>query len=248
MNFMEQMTWYLSQMNEQIPFAQMFGFSIRILVAGICGACVGFERSRRFKEAGVRTHVMVAAATALMMIVSKYGFSDLVTVTGEVLSGTKGADPSRIASQVVSGVSFLGAGIIFKNGTSIKGLTTAAGVWATSGIGLAIGAGMYYLGFFLTGFILVFQIFMHKHTIGTDFVTTEISITVDDSTEFQHILKEQLKAWNAKIAESNIKKKNDVVKYELLLKVPKDIDFDDILDFIEENSMVKTFDSHFPNQ
>lgn len=243
--FYEQMTAMLNLMNENLPFAQMVGFSIRILVAGICGAWIGFERSRRFKEAGVRTHVVVACTAALLMIVSKYGFADLSSAEG-AFYGTRGADSARIAAQVVSGVSFLGAGIIFKNGTSIKGLTTAAGVWATAGIGLAIGCGMYYLGLFLTAVLLLFQFFMHKHTIGTDFVTTEISITVEESADFQHILKEQLKKWNAQIAESNIKKKNDMVKYQLLLKVPKNIEFDDILDFIDENSVVKNFESHFP--
>lgn len=243
--FYEQMTAMIKLMDENLPFAQMVGFSIRILVAGICGAWIGFERSRRFKEAGVRTHVVVACTAALLMIVSKYGFADLTSVGGEFF-GTKGADPARVAAQVVSGVSFLGAGIIFKNGTSIKGLTTAAGVWATAGIGLAIGCGMYYLGLFLTAVLLLFQLFMHKHTIGTDFVTTEISITVEESSDFQHILKEQLKKWNAQIAESNIKKKNDMVKYQLLLKVPKNIEFDEILDFIDENSVVKNFESHFP--
>lgn len=243
--FYEQMTAMYNLMNENLPFAQMVGFSIRILTAGLCGAWIGFERSRRFKEAGVRTHVVVACTAALLMIVSKYGFADLTSSAGEFY-GTRGADSARIAAQVVSGVSFLGAGIIFKNGTSIKGLTTAAGVWATAGIGLAIGCGMYYLGLFLTAVLLLFQFFMHRHAIGTDFVTTEISITVEESSDFQHILKEQLKKWNAQIAESNIKKKNDMVKYQLLLKVPKNIEFDDILDFIEENSVVKNFESHFP--
>lgn len=244
--FYTQMTELFGIMNEHIPFAQMVGFSIRILVAGICGASIGFERSRRLKEAGVRTHVVVACTAALLMIVSKYGFADLTNGVGESFYGIRGADSARIAAQVVSGISFLGAGIIFKNGTSIKGLTTAAGVWATAGIGLAIGCGMYYLGMFLTAVLLLFQLFMHKHTIGTDFVITEISITVEDSSEFPHILKKQLKEWNAQIAESSIKKKNDLIKYQLLLKVPTNIQFDDILDFIEENSVVKSFESHFP--
>ena len=78
-----------------------------------------------------------------MMIVSKYSFVDLVDLLGGTYDGTKGADPSRIASQVVNGISFLGAGVIFKHGSSIRGLTTAAGVWTTAGIGLAIGAPAY---------------------------------------------------------------------------------------------------------
>lgn len=110
-----------------IPYILEAEFFLRIVLASVCGILIGFERSKRLKEAGVRTHCMVACGAALMMIVSKYGFADLVQEAGVYLYGTKGADASRIASQVVSGVGFLGAGVIFRTGVSIKGLTTAAG-------------------------------------------------------------------------------------------------------------------------
>ena len=131
------LTTYL---NSQFSIAQNLDFFLRILLACLCGAGIGFERSRRLKEAGIRTHVIVCCAAALLMIVSKYGFADLTSATGEVFAGTRGADPARVAAQVVSGISFLGAGVIFKHGNTIKGLTTAAGIWATAGIGLAIGS------------------------------------------------------------------------------------------------------------
>ena len=95
-------------------------FFIRIVLAAALGALVGLERSKRQKEAGVRTHCIIACTSALFMILSKYAFVDLVGV-----DGLRGADPARIAAQVVSGISFLGAGVIFKNGNSIRGLTTA---------------------------------------------------------------------------------------------------------------------------
>ena len=116
-------------------------FFIRIVLAAILGALVGLERSKRQKEAGVRTHCIIACTSALFMILSKYAFVDLVGV-----DGLRGADPARIAAQVVSGISFLGAGVIFKNGNSIRGLTTAAGMWGTAAVGMAIGAGMYWVG------------------------------------------------------------------------------------------------------
>ena len=84
------------------------------------------------------------------MIVSKYGFADLTALDSANFHGTRGADPARVAAQVVSGISFLGAGVIFKNGSAVKGLTTAAGIWATAGIGLALGSGMYFIGFAVT--------------------------------------------------------------------------------------------------
>ena len=112
-------------------------FFFRILIAGICGGLIGYERNNRLKEAGIRTHLIVALAAALIMVVSKYGFSDVTTLKGVAL------DPSRIAAQIVTGVGFLGAGMIFVRNQTISGLTTAAGVWATAGIGLAAGAHMY---------------------------------------------------------------------------------------------------------
>lgn len=102
------------------------------------GAVVGLERKSRFKEAGLRTHFIVALGSALVMIVSKYGFADMANDVGAML------DPSRIAAQVVSGIGFLGAGAIIVQRQSVRGLTTAAGLWATAGIGLGIGAGMYW--------------------------------------------------------------------------------------------------------
>ena len=137
-----------------------FEYVLRIIIAGICGAVIGYERKSRLKEAGVRTHFIVALASALMMIVSKYGFSDL----SEGTTGLRGADPARIAAAIVSGVGFLGAGAIFVRKQIIQGLTTAAGIWATSGVGMAIGAGMYFIGIASAVIILLVQIFLHKTT------------------------------------------------------------------------------------
>ena len=125
---------------------------IRLLVAGVCGCLIGYERKNRNKEAGIRTHIIVAIASCLMMEISKYGFSDVGDFDG-----------ARLAAQVVSGIGFLGAGMIFVHKNSVKGLTTAAGVWATSGIGMAIGAGMYVLGMVTTVVIFFFQIFFHMN-------------------------------------------------------------------------------------
>ena len=115
-------------------------FFFRLLVAGVLGAIIGLDREYRAKEAGFRTHFLVALGSALFMIVSKYGFWDILGNTGI------GLDPSRIAAQVVSGIGFLGAGTIIIQKLFVRGLTTAAGIWATSAIGLAVGAGQYWLG------------------------------------------------------------------------------------------------------
>lgn len=124
---------------------------IRILIAAICGCLIGYERSSRNKGAGVRTHAILALGSALIMLVSKYGFLDM----GEV-------DGSRIAAQIVSGIGFLGAGVIFVKNGNVLGLTTAAGMWATLGVGMCIGAGMYEIGIMTTLILIGFQILFHK--------------------------------------------------------------------------------------
>ena len=131
-------------LGEYISFAigREMEFVLRLVISCICGGVIGFERSRRRKEAGLRTHIIVALGSALLMIVSKYGFMDIGDVPGMRV------DAARIAANVITGISFLGAGMIFVRDVSIKGLTTAAGIWSMAGIGLAIGAGMYFVGIF----------------------------------------------------------------------------------------------------
>lgn len=107
----------LSGLTQYVPEATLtvydnLEFLIRLLLSAALGALVGLERSKRCKEAGIRTHCIIACTSALFMIVSKYAFLDCVT-----LDGLRGADPARIAAQVVSGISFLGAGVIFKTAT-----------------------------------------------------------------------------------------------------------------------------------
>jgi putative Mg2+ transporter-C (MgtC) family protein len=132
-----------------------YGYLLRVILAGMLGVLIGYERKSRNKEAGIRTHFMVAVGASLMMVISKYGFQDM--------NGWDVAlDPSRIAAQVVSGVGFLGAGMIFLQKQTIKGLTTAAGVWATAGIGMAIGSGLYLLGVGGALIILIGQIILHR--------------------------------------------------------------------------------------
>ncbi|PQQ47816.1 MgtC/SapB family protein [Bacillus thuringiensis] len=126
-----------------------FDLIIRIGVAGLLGAIIGLEREIRSKEAGLKTHFLVAVGSALIMVVSKYAFSDIMFEEHMAL------DPSRIAAQVVSGVGFLGAGTIIIQKQAVKGLTTAAGLWATAGIGLAFGAGMYVVGVGATVLVLI---------------------------------------------------------------------------------------------
>ena len=124
-------------------------FALRLFVAGAMGVLIGLEREYRAKEAGYRTHFLVALGSALMMIVSQYGFMDVLKT--DLIR----VDPSRLAAQVVSGIGFIGAGTIILQKQIVRGLTTAAGIWATSGIGLAVGAGMYAIGIAATLLVLL---------------------------------------------------------------------------------------------
>ena len=124
-------------------------FMLRLLVAGILGAIIGLDREYRAKEAGYRTHFLVSLGSALIMIVSQYGFQEIIKENSVTL------DPSRVAAQVVSGIGFIGAGTIILQKQIVRGLTTAAGIWATAGSGLAVGAGMYAIGIATTVLTLI---------------------------------------------------------------------------------------------
>lgn len=124
-------------------------FVLRLFLAGVMGALIGLDREYRAKEAGYRTHFLVSLGSALIMIISQHGFDGVLHEVGVSL------DPSRIASQVVTGIGFIGAGTIILHKQTVRGLTTAAGIWATSGIGLCIGAGMYVLGISATVLTLI---------------------------------------------------------------------------------------------
>ena len=140
-----------------------YEFILRIFVASLLGGIIGLEREYRAKEAGFRTHFLVALGSAVFMIVSAYGFGE-VSMDGM----TSRWDVSRVAAQVVSGIGFIGAGtIIFrKQENMVSGLTTAAGLWVTAAIGLACGGGMYVLAIAASILVLVgleaFNFFLHK--------------------------------------------------------------------------------------
>lgn len=118
--------------------------------------CLLDGRERRLKSAGLRTHMLVALASSLMMVISKYAFSDIVFLSSVQV------DASRVAAGVVQAIGFLGAGVIFVKKDNIVGVTTAAGLWATVGIGLTIGSGLYVLGISCTALIILIQLIVHR--------------------------------------------------------------------------------------
>jgi putative Mg2+ transporter-C (MgtC) family protein len=121
-----------------VPTLGWGGVLARLSVAAALGGAIGLERELREHQAGLRTHLLVSVGSAVFTIVSAYGFSEFLTP-----SGLARTDPTRIAAQIVTGIGFLGAGAILRQGLSIRGLTTAASLWLVAGIGMAAGAGYY---------------------------------------------------------------------------------------------------------
>lgn len=174
----------------------------------------------RQKEAGIRTHIIVALGSALMMVVSKYGFFDVICYNSVTL------DASRIAANIITGVSFLGSGMIIFKG-SVKGLTTAAGVWATSGIGLAVGAGMYGISICATILLLVIQVCIHRLLPIENTITKSISVKLKDDPMSLTSLHDLLKKQGCDILSSNIEKKDGVLICVFNLKLKEPLTFEE---------------------
>ncbi len=197
--------------------AMIIEMLLRMVIAAVLGGIVGIERSRRFKDAGVRTHSMVACSAALMMMISKYGFLDLLG-----RNGIGNSDPGRIAAGIVTGISFLGAGIIYRDSQrhSIKGLTTAAGIWCVAGIGMAAGSGMYFLAVFATVFVMLLQFIMHRYTIGRDKYTgSRVVIAVKDEPAAAEKLRELFRKWGILIGDADIERSEGCLVYTMDIKM-----------------------------
>ena len=208
----------------------------RLAVSCILGMLIGIERSKRFKEAGVRTHIVVCCGAALCMIVSKYGFADL----GGILDGSRTSDPARVAAQVVSGIGFLGAGVIFKNGSTVRGLTTAAVLWFSACVGLAVGAGMYVIGVFAALVTLLLLVVLHRHAIGGDaYATNRLQFVVKNGSNFNGALMDQLEQWQAQVSESKVARHRDgTTDYDLTVRRRTEIQYAEMKAFMESREDV----------
>ena len=203
---------------------------LRIVLAAFVGYLIGFERMNREKNAGMRTHAMVCMGAALIMVVSKYSFRDIPDY-----------DASRVAAQIVSGIGFLGAGIIFIRNNAVSGLTTAAGIWATAGVGMAIGAGSCLLGVCSGILIIITQTVLHM----TSFLTAEpyrgfLKIAAEDHEQVIQELRQKFQ--QDKIREVNVKitknKTKDETKVEFDLLFPADYDKNHLIYLLAEDDRI----------
>lgn len=228
---------------EKFTLLQYAEFCLRLIFAFLVGGMVGLERSRHFKEAGVRTHVIVCCTAALIMLISKYGFADMGSSGVMEAFGTRGADSARVAAQAVSGISFLCAGVIIKVGGNIRGLTTAAGIWMTASIGLAIGAGMYIVSAFMAILLILMQYLFRRVPLGSEsYDSYHLKFVVKTGENFQATLKEKLNEWKVTVVDSIITwKRNDVVEFDYVILCPEEIRYSEIRNFVKENDGVVSF-------
>jgi putative Mg2+ transporter-C (MgtC) family protein len=209
---------------------------IRLTLASLFGALIGLERERKHWSAGLRTHMMVCVGSCLIMIVSAFGFSDILGKEHVVL------DPSRIAAQVVSGIGFIGAGtILFLKQGTIRGLTTAAGLWTVAAIGLATGSGLYFAAGATTTIALIIlwglqpleQLYLKKFRDMTLRIVTDSTI---DNTEF---LKNLLNKENLKVQSFNLEKEKDSFIYQIKIDNVDTTKIDFVINDLKDNAVIK---------
>ena len=210
-------------------------FIVRMLVSIVCGFAIGLERKSRSKEAGIRTHAIVCLASCLFMILSKYLTAPLFSdISGNSFDG----DATRIAAQVVTGIGFLGAGIIMYRRDVMHGLTTAAGIWATSAIGMAIGGGFIVTGVCATAIILLLQLVFHlpiKAFTTRHIALIKMQIWVENDDVLNQILE---KLGTNKVSSYKVKQ----VGESLIANV--EVATMDSLDPIQYNPLIREFPTH----
>lgn len=200
----------------------------RIMLAMLCGAVIGYERTRRQKGAGIRTHVIISLGAVAMMLVSKYGFYDQIGIG-------LNADATRIASNIMTGMGFIGAGVIFVKNTSIKGLTTAAGLWATTGVAMAIGTGLYEVGVMVTAIMLLSQVLLHVWFRSVDTAgSTDLTVTLRCNEGAYDRLKEQLTALGAFIETCKLKRDGETT-LRVVAKIHDGMNVEEVLAMADAN-------------
>lgn len=180
--------------------------TMRLIGAALIGATIGYERELRAKGAGLRTHVLVAVGSCLFMLISQFGFE-----------GAERFDAARVAAGVVGGLGFLGGGIIMKTKNHVSGLTTAAGLWVTGAIGMAMGSGMYEMSFLCTIVILICMEALSFYTIKLGQQEVAMSVSAKDEESLQNFVN----AFENKIKHFSIRKQDDKYVADMSVMFPK---------------------------
>ena len=234
---------WLNHFSNSIQFEIVF----RLILAAVLGGIVGMERGSGDRPAGFRTHILVCAGSALIMLVSMYGFEGFDKVPFEY---PKNRDSARIAAQVVSGIGFLGAGTILHEGITVRGLTTAASLWMISAIGLATGAGMYFVGVAAT--IITFITLTTFHSVEKRFAVANsksdkkyLRVVALNSPGIVARVASFLARNNVTVKTINVQNSslNDAVVLELYLKFNKELELGMIMDGLQQIEGIKSIEN-----
>lgn len=205
--------------------ATYFELTVRLSLALILGGAIGIEREYRAKEAGFRTHFLVALGSALFCVVSQYGF------------GIDLKDSSRVAAQVVSGIGFLGAGTIIFQKNMVRGLTTAAGLWVTAAIGLACGTGMYVAATIATAMVLLGLEVLNAFIPGMSTVRVELSFSATSRDSVKGVI-ERLKKDGMEIYSYELKDritpKGEMLEANIEVKMKRGFSSQNLIDYMDE--------------
>lgn len=197
----------------------------RLLVVVLCGLGIGYERTKHRKSAGVKTYIIVAIGAAIFTMVSKFGFLD-------ALGGGAGVDVSRVACNIVTGVSFLGAGMIFERGNRITGLNTSAGIWVMAAIGMAVGNGMYIIAFVATLLVIAVQAMLQNRKFRgfEPMVSGKIVVCMDEHMKTLKSLEKILEEQNISITTSHIKRhKDNMLTYTFGIQMPEQLETSEVV-------------------
>ena len=240
-NFMQIKAW-LAHFTSSIQFEML----IRLLVSAVLGGLVGIERGSGDRPAGFRTHILVCLGSTFLMLVSTYGFDGFDQTPIEY---PPNRDQARIAAQVVSGIGFLGAGTILHEGITVRGLTTAASLWIVSAIGLATGAGMYFISTIATIITLITLVTFHsweKRFAGTTKIDRRfVRITTANTPGIITQITSYLAKNGVKVKTLNVKnnKAKDQIVLELYLKVDPELDSYDIINGAQQISGIQSIEN-----
>ena len=210
----------------------------RLGIACLLGLVIGLERTLRSKEAGPRTHSLIAMGAALFMILSKYAFFDLAE---DPSNG--GMDGSMMACQIVNGVTFLGAGMIFKGGRyNVSGLTSAAGIWYSAAIGMACGCGLEWIAVFAAAYSSFLQRFFHRHKIGGSAQTVQtLQLTILNTPHIWRVLYRQQRRYGMGILSAKVERlPHNQLALTLRITGDKPISFEKAMKLMDQQPEIKS--------
>ncbi len=214
-------------------------YLLRLFLAALCGCIIGHDQSSNHtKTVGMRTHAVVAMASALMTLTSKYGFSDLIGEKGISL------DPSRITAGVVTAIGFLGAGVIFVRKENVTGVTTASGLWATVGVGCALGAGMYLLGIAASILIVAVQLFLlHNKKVSQEPIFEKLVLEVSTDEDIHTLFSEIFERHHIEITSLQTKRLSpQKLEIALLVRYPAAYNAEDVIKLLKDVPAIKSIE------